>query len=81
MNDDIEILTNEVKQLRAMLSAAINTIGKLKTALDISIKFQNHYANILNMYDGGERLTFANIYDFIARLKINEEINEERKTK
>jgi hypothetical protein len=38
-------------------------------ALDESIKLQSHYATLLNSYDGGKRLTFANSTAWIKRLK------------
>jgi len=40
----------------------------LPIALDESIKLQSHYARLLNMWDGGERLEFANAGVWIERL-------------
>lgn len=45
-------------------------IEQLKTALDELVKFQAHYATLLNQYDGGSRIAFKNADEWIARLKI-----------
>lgn len=42
--------------------------SKLRIALEASVKLQSHYANLLNMYDGGMRYEFANVDEWIARL-------------
>lgn len=42
---------------------------KLTIALEQSLKLQSHYANLLNMYDGGERLTFPGIQEWFDRLE------------
>lgn len=44
-------------------------IMELEAALRESVKLQSHYAKLLNQYDGGERLSFASIEEWIARLK------------
>jgi len=41
----------------------------LQTALTESLKLQSHYALLLNMYDGGTRLTFPSIEEWVERLK------------
>lgn len=46
---------------------------KLKIALEKSICLQSHYATLLNQYDGGERLVFKTVDEWIKRL---EEIGE-----
>jgi hypothetical protein len=40
----------------------------LKICLEESLKLQSHYAELLNMFDGGERKTF-NKETWIERLK------------
>ena len=40
----------------------------LREALDESVKLQTHYAELLNMYDGGRRIGFASADEWIARL-------------
>lgn len=44
-------------------------IDALKIALEESVKIQSHYAKLLNMYDGGNRIGFKNTDEWIARLK------------
>jgi hypothetical protein len=43
--------------------------AELGFALEESIKLQSHYAALLNEYDGGKRLQFANADEWIARLR------------
>jgi hypothetical protein len=38
-------------------------------ALDESVKLQSHYANLLNMYDGGERMQFKTADEWMKRLE------------
>jgi hypothetical protein len=40
----------------------------MRRALEESVKLQSHYAELLNAYDGGERLTFASAEEWIERL-------------
>lgn len=42
---------------------------ELLIALHESLKLQNHYAEILNAYDGGERMIFKDIHAWIKRLR------------
>lgn len=44
-------------------------IRQLQDALDKSVSLHGHYARILNMEDGGQRLQFHNGQDWIARLQ------------
>jgi hypothetical protein len=39
-------------------------------ALAASVKLQSHYATLLNAHDGGERITFSHLADWIARLVV-----------
>jgi hypothetical protein len=41
---------------------------KLRVALEKSVKLQSHYAVLLNIYDGGERIQFADADAWIKRL-------------
>lgn len=38
-------------------------------ALDESVKLQSHYAELLNAYDGGKRLSFPRTSDWLERLR------------
>lgn len=42
----------------------------LKIALEESLELQSHYAELLNMYDGGLRRGFKTIDEWIDRLKV-----------
>lgn len=37
-------------------------------ALDESVTLQSHYGELLNMHDGGKRMTFGNSGEWMARL-------------
>ena len=43
-------------------------VAKLEEALEQSVELQSHYAELLNMHDGGQRLTFANAEAWLDRL-------------
>jgi hypothetical protein len=43
-------------------------VARLEDALERSVSLQSHYARLLNMYDGGERLTFPDALAWLARL-------------
>lgn len=42
---------------------------ELEHALQESVKLQAHYAELLNMHDGGQRIIFRNVNEFLARLR------------
>lgn len=42
--------------------------NNLEIALEESVKLQSHYAALLNMHDGGERLQFTTAEEWIDRL-------------
>jgi len=44
-------------------------VQELEIALAESVMLQSHYAKLLNMYDGGERLCFADSDEWLARLR------------
>jgi hypothetical protein len=46
----------------------------LKIALEESLKLQTHYAELLNMYDGGLRIGFKTIDEWVDRLKVTGKI-------
>lgn len=50
-------------------------IERLREALDASVKLQAHYAALLNMHDGGERIVFASTEEWLERLKRLKEEN------
>lgn len=38
-------------------------------ALEESVKLQSHYAELLNMYDNGERMKFKDAKEWLLRLR------------
>jgi hypothetical protein len=48
----------------------------LQDALEKSVKLQSHYAELLNMHDGGARLTFKDAGEWINRLSELGETND-----
>jgi len=55
-----------------MSEAETRWIRILMTALEESVKLQSHYAELLNMHDGGERRTFPHATDWLERLLVTE---------
>jgi hypothetical protein len=49
--------------------AAMAGVFELSIALDELLKLSNHYAELLNMQDGGRRMTFENADAWMARLR------------
>lgn len=45
-----------------------NKCDRLDNALIESLNLQNHYAKLLNAYDGGERITFSSVDSWLKRL-------------
>ena len=43
-------------------------VQKYQHALEESLKLQKHYAQLLNEYDGGGRIWFNNVDEWMARL-------------
>lgn len=50
--------------------AAVGAVlaARLRTALEESVRLQSHYAALLNMHDGGQRIGFTSADAWIARL-------------
>lgn len=51
------------------LAKTVQELRSLQIALAESVKLQAHYASLLNMWDGGQRMVFADSSAWIARLK------------
>jgi len=54
-------LTEKVERLESQLAT-------LQDALEESVKLQSHYAELLNMHDGGARLRFEDAVAWMQRL-------------
>jgi hypothetical protein len=50
------------------IDLALDELARLRFALEESVKLQAHYAKLLNMHDGGERMVFPTVEAWIARL-------------
>jgi hypothetical protein len=46
-----------------------NDNAELRRALKRSLRLQAHYAMLLNMHDGGQRMIFTEIDQWLARLR------------
>jgi len=55
-------------QIARQLIRATERADALRAALEESVKLQSHYASLLNQYDGGRRMTFANADAWCMRL-------------
>jgi hypothetical protein len=65
MNCDCTPLERDLSEKVDRLESQLQT---LQDALEKSVKLQSHYAELLNMHDGGERLQFADADAWIKRL-------------
>jgi len=62
---------DDIREVYHSLLDVTRDSGILLGALERSVKLQSHYAKLLNMYDGGERLQFATAQEWIARLQVD----------
>jgi uncharacterized Zn finger protein (UPF0148 family) len=58
----------EVTANQAMMREAADMIDRLSDALAQSVQLQAHYAELLNMHDGGQRMIFPTVEVWLARL-------------
>jgi hypothetical protein len=63
-----EVIEDAEAVLDALGTAAQQSHADLYEALEESVKLQSHYAMLLNMHDGGERIGFANAEAWLTRL-------------
>jgi hypothetical protein len=71
--EDPEPCPNDGEQLRRVTwkEAYENSrqdLQDLMAALIESVKLQSHYAKLLNIYDGGQRMQFQSVGEWMARL-------------
>jgi hypothetical protein len=52
-----------------LLASRQEEIERVKAGLIESVKLQSHYAELLNMHDGGQRIAFKDADEWIERLK------------
>lgn len=53
---------------RTDLAALVEEVEAMREALEKSVKLQSHYATMINMHDGGERITFDSAQAWLDRL-------------
>lgn len=58
----------ELEDRRAKVDQLIAENRRMWHALRESVKLQAHYANLLNMHDGGKRIVFKSAEEWIERL-------------
>lgn len=71
-------IVRDVKELKKIIDEEINkelenpVMNKniYLSALEESLKLQTHYAKLLNQYDGGKRIIFKSVSEWLKRLKI-----------
>lgn len=56
------------RDIRDSLREMTTDRDRLRVALEESLKLQSHYAELLNMHDGGERRRFASVEEYLQRL-------------
>lgn len=66
--DDIEARALLIEAARH-IDALTSDLEAARGALEQSVKFQSHYAAILNDWDGGKRMVFANADAWMDRLR------------
>jgi len=81
-------LVIELEASQSLLLDVQKDCGKEKTELEIvrnglkeSIKHQAHYAQLLNQWDGGERIVFKDVQQWLDRLKNIKEEGEKNESK
>ena len=66
---EIKRLQNQRSELFSAANEMQQEIASLKAALEESVKLQAHYAELLNMHDGGKRIVFQSTDDWLARME------------
>jgi hypothetical protein len=59
----------KIEGLQQALTASQAQAKRMAGALEHSLKLQENYATLLNMYDGGERIIFKSVDEWVDRLK------------
>lgn len=61
-------LDNQIVELVAKVAGNLEERVTLRVALEESVKLQSHYAELLNMWDGGHRIAFKDATAWLERL-------------
>lgn len=70
LSEALRNLSTEDHVAQMYLARAAAEIDRLTVALAHSVKLQSHYASLLNMHDGGERMCFESADDWLRRLEL-----------
>ena len=62
-------IADSLARLRDHLTSYVGVRDVLRRALEESVTLQAHYAELLNMHDGGRRIVFRDADAWIARLR------------
>ncbi len=68
----LELLPDKLRdEVTEDAAAALDAVGlgELCDALAESVKLQSHYAELLNMHDGGQQITFRDEREWMARIR------------
>lgn len=69
---NLELLCDRAREANQTVVAALEQSGDvvryLHAALEESVKLQSHYAALLNVHDGGQRMTFNDAAAWLERL-------------
>jgi len=60
---------NPAKHWEDIARSNWKVIESMEEALKESLKLQSHYAELLNMHDGGERMQFKTVDEWMDRLR------------
>ena len=66
---ELEELGRELRAEREAHESGVREIERLREALEHSVRVQSHYAWLLNMCDGGQRMRFDDADTWLNRLK------------
>jgi hypothetical protein len=69
----IEDVEASLNNLQRVVEVACRERDALRMALEESVRLQSHYAGLLNAYDGGHRIEFADAADWLRRLAMTRE--------
>ena len=79
MDAESEHLANlhaELEELEEQVNEQDAEVQRLRYALEESVKLQSHYAMLLNMWDGGERMQFDSAQAWLDRLDFIQRVRE-----
>lgn len=79
-DEDVKCFSEQLAERARAYYGDKNTAKTLTKALEESLKLQSHYAKLLNMHDGGQRMEFPTIEKWINRLQVTGRLPKQKKT-